>query len=354
MDMWSDHQSTTTIKRAGRFAPTPTGDLHVGNGYSALLAVVSARASGLRCILRVDDLDQVRVAARDYTQSQLRDLHWLGLTFDEGSEEGGPAAPYHQAQRSFIYESALAYLNERGLIYPCYCSRKEVIAAAPHAQDEGRVYPQTCRPRAPQRLDLDAVRRTQRRGRLPALRLNVGAITLSTDWSSSGLSSSDDGSLGGRVMTYHDLVYGEQRAHLDDHIGDFVLQRRDGVYGYQLACAVDDYQQGCALVARGADLITSTHRQRLILAALGLSQPQSPQYAHAGLVVDERGERLAKRNQSTSLSGLREAGVPASHVRASLSRILGGPDTDDVDNMVKSFSWDQVSSGPVSWRLSSP
>ena len=126
-------------------------------------------------------------------------------------------------------------------------------------------------------------------------------------------------------MTYHDLVYGQQSAHLDDHIGDFVLQRRDGVYAYQLACAVDDYQQGCALVARGADLITSTHRQRLILAALGLPQSQTPDYAHAGLVVDEHGERLAKRNQSTSLSGLREAGVPASHVRASLSRILGGP-----------------------------
>lgn len=343
--MWSDHQSTRATRGAGRFAPTPTGDLHIGNGYSALLALISARATNLQCALRIDDLDTVRVAARDYLTTQLQDLHWLGLTFDEGPTEGGPAAPYSQSQRSALYESALNALNERGLIYPCYCTRKEVIAAAPHAQDEGYLYPLTCRPSAPQKLDLDEVRQTRQRGRLPALRLNVGAINLSEDWTA-GTESRDS-----RVIVYDDLIYGHQRAHLDRQIGDFVLQRRDGVYGYQLACAVDDYLQGCSLVARGADLITSTHRQRLILAALEVPRMEAPAYAHAGLVVDEHGERLAKRNQSTSLSGLRAAGVSAAQVRASLSRALGGPDSDDLDEMVRAFSWSQVSQAPVAWSL---
>ena len=153
------------------------------------------------------------------------------------------------------------------------------------------------------------------------------------------------------MIGYRDLVYGDQAIHLDRDIGDFVIQRRDGVYSYQLACAVDDYVQGCDLVARGEDLITSTHRQRLILAALDLPCHLSADYAHAGLVVDERGERLAKRNQSTSLSGLRDADISAGHVRAALSRMLGGPDSDDLNEMVQSFSWDQVSLTPVSWSL---
>ena len=343
--MWSDHHFIPPMRGAGRFAPTPTGNLHVGNAYSALLALVSAHAHDLTCLIRIDDLDTVRVSARDYTPNQLQDLAWLGLKFDEGLSEGGKAGPYRQSQRFSAYESALQYLNERGLLYPCYCTRKEIIAAAPHAQDEGYVYPLICRPVTPQKVDLEQVRRTSKRGRLPSLRLNVGALKLSRDWS---LSSDEESS---RVIRYQDLIYGEQHAHLDEDIGDFVLQRSDGIYGYQLACAVDDYLQGCHLVARGADLITSTHRQRLILAALDLPFHLSSDYAHAGLVVDQHGERLSKRNQSTSLAGLREQGVSSGAVRASLSRALGGPDSDLLERMIKSFHWGQISQDTIVWSL---
>ena len=147
--MWSHHNFIPPTRLAGRFAPTPTGNLHVGNAYSALLALISAHAHELACLIRIDDLDTVRVSARDYTSSQLQDLAWLGIKFDEGLNEGGEAEPYRQSHRFSAYSSALRYLNERRLLYPCYCTRKEIVAAAPHAQDEGYVYPLTCRPTQP-------------------------------------------------------------------------------------------------------------------------------------------------------------------------------------------------------------
>ena len=337
-----------TSRRAGRFAPTPTGHLHIGNAYSALLSLISARAQGLAHFVRVDDLDTARVAAHNYTNQQLEELDWLGIEFDEGLSAGGVAEPYNQAARSGHYEEALRALNRRGLLYPCYCTRREIVAAAPHAHDEGYVYPLTCRPSTPSPIDLAEVRSTPRNGRLPSIRLNTGALKNSLEWTEGSKSPQE---LNPRVTQYQDLVFGLQYAHLDHEIGDFVLQRSDGVYGYQLACAVDDYLQGCALVARGADLITSTHRQRLILAALGARPELTPRYAHAGLVVDAQGERLAKRNRSLSLAGLRESGVSPARLRASLSRALGGPDTDQLAEMVKTFQWSQVSREPVSWSL---
>ncbi len=328
-------------KNSGRFAPTPTGALHIGNAYTALLAIISAKSYGYQSILRVDDLD-VRSLPQACLQGQLYDLAWLGLEFDEGLIEGGPHAPYRQSARFHIYESAVKYLNQKGLLYPCYCSRKEIAAFAPHAQDEGFVYPGTCRPKQASILDLDKVRQPREDGRLPALRFNTHAFRASPALAKKSYH---------RCIIYRDLVYGFQSAHLDNEIGDFVIQRKDGVYAYQLACAVDDYTQSCSLVARGADLITSTHRQRLMFDALGLNLNECPEYAHVALVVDETGERLAKRNRSIQLKGLREQGIKPAQVRASLSRSLGGPDTDQIDEMVKAFSWKQLPTTAVPWSL---
>ena len=326
---------------SSRFAPTPTGSLHIGNAYSALLSIVSAKAFGHQSILRVDDLD-VRSLPKGCIQEQLYDLAWLGLNFDEGLIEGGARGPYRQSQRFHIYQSALEYLNRKGLLYPCYCSRKEIATHAPHAQDEGFIYPGTCRPSEGTVLDLETIRRPREDGRIPALRFNTHAFQASSliiDQTQS------------RVIKYHDLIFGKQSAHLDLEIGDFVVQRKDGIFAYQLACAVDDYSQNCSLVARGADLITSTHRQRLIFNALDLNLSECPQYAHVALVVDEHGERLAKRNQSIQLQGLRALGHKPAAIRASLSRCLGGPDTDNIETMVKSFTWDQLPTKVVPWSI---
>ena len=337
--MWNLFPSPQS--QTARFAPTPTGALHIGNAYSALLSIVSAKYHGYKSILRIDDLDR-RSIPKACLQEQLYDLAWLGLDFDEGIIEGGKNGPYRQSARFHIYESALQYLNQKACLYPCYCSRKEIAARAPHAQDEGLIYPGTCRPSQGQILDLNKIRRPRADGRLPALRFNTHAFQTSHSLNSQAQT---------RVISYQDLVYGHQSAHLDMDIGDFIIQRKDGIYAYQLACAVDDYVQSCSLVARGADLITSTHRQRLILDALDLDLTGCPQYAHAALVVDESGERLAKRNQSIQLRGLRALGYKPSAIRASLSRSLGGPDTDDIKKMVKAFTWEQLPTKAVAWSL---
>ena len=344
--MWS-MLKRQILSKTGRFAPTPTGQLHIGNAYSALLSLISAKAFGCHTILRIDDLD-IRSLPRGCLQGQIDDLAWLGLPFDEGLLEGGSRKPYRQSARSHIYESALEYLNELGFLYPCYCSRKEIAAVAPHAQDEGHIYPGTCRPSQPTVLNLDEVRQTEINGRRPSLRFNTKLFSTSSTWIAN---SSLHPQHTPQVACYTDLVYGKQSAMLDMEIGDFVVQRKDQVYAYQLACAVDDVLYDCAYVVRGADLITSSHRQHILLAALQTPTIQLPKYAHAGLVVDKNGKRLAKRNHSIQLKGLRESGVKANQIRATLSTMLGGPDTDDIDKMAQRFSWSQVPSKPVSWSL---
>jgi len=194
----------------GRFAPSPTGDLHLGSAATALVAWLSARAAGGRLVMRVEDIDAPRVVAGSETR-QLDDLRWLGLDWDEGPDVGGAHAPYRQSERSAVYDDALARLGVRGLLYYCDCSRAEIarIASAPHAGEEGPRYPGTCRAFG---------MRERAWKRPPAIRLAV-----------------PDG-----VVHVDDAIQGAFDEDVAARVGDFVLKRGDGVYAYQLACVVDD------------------------------------------------------------------------------------------------------------------
>ena len=268
----------------GRFAPSPTGELHLGNARTALLSWLWARAEGGEYALRVEDLDLPRVrpglAAR-----QLEELRWLGLDWD--------GEPVYQSQRALLYENALRSLG--GQVYECFCSRAE-IASAPHG-DEGPRYPGTCR-------DLSPVERDEkRRARAPSLRLRVPPGPLS----------------------FHDQILGRQSIDTARLVGDFVLRRGDGITSYQLAVVVDDGAMGITQVLRGADLLPSTARQILLFRLLGLREPR---WAHAPLVLSASGERLSKRDRSTSLSDLRARGVDPRRIVAHLARLSGLPAGD--------------------------
>lgn len=318
---------------AGRFAPTPTGPLHLGNARTALLAWLWSRREGLRHLLRVEDLDP-RAIPPGCLEGQYADLAWLGLTYDESPTLGGPVGPYRQSERYSLYSDALRRLDALGLLYPCWCSRREVREAsrAPHASDEGPVYPGTCRHLTPPGPlgDLDAL--PSRKDRRPALRLDVARALTSLRGP------------GAQVITVPDLIAGPTDFHLVERMGDFVIRRVDGVAAYQLACALDDHLMGCAQVLRGDDLLPSTARQTLILQILGLPLPQ---YAHPGLVLGPDGARLAKRDKAIGLSALRARGVPAGVVLRALARISGLPDSDDLDALTDAFSLDAVPAAPV-------
>lgn len=241
------------MRSAGRFAPSPSADLHIGNLRTAVLAWLFARSSGRRFLIRVEDLDDrtfSEVAAR-----QLADLSAIGVTSDE--------PPEYQTAHASRYDAAIAVLSERGLVYECYCSRKDILAAprAPHAPEGA--YPGTCRDReAPTNPD-----------RPPALRLRSDTYS----------------------YTVTDLLHGQFTGVVDD----FVLRRGDGVTAYNLAVVVDDAAQGIDQVVRGDDLLSSSPRQAYLAALLGYP-PVS--YAHVPLVVNTEGKRLAKRDGAVTLS----------------------------------------------------
>lgn len=274
----------------GRFAPSPTGDLHLGSAATALVAWASARLAGGAFVLRVEDIDAPRTIV-GAEMRQLDDLHWLGLDWDEGPDVGGPRGPYRQSERSARYEAALEHLARRDLLFYCDCSRAEIarIASAPHAGDDGPRYPGTCR-------SAGLRRRVFRRP--PAIRLAVPA----------------------GVIALEDALQGSIRQDVAAEVGDFVLRRGDGVWAYQLAVVVDDLAMGITEVVRGADLLASTPRQVLLARLLG---GEAPRYAHVPLVVGADGQRLAKRAPGISLRDRRARGETAARTIELLTRVLG-------------------------------
>lgn len=265
----------------GRFAPSPTGPLHVGNLRTALLAWLFARSSGGRFMLRVEDLD--RVASRaEHVRSHLADLRALGVDWD------GEVA--FQSERFDLYEQALGRLARDGLLYPCYCTRREVAAAAaaPHGPLPEGAYPGTCRALTEaQRAEREAA------GRRPSWRVRAA---------------------GERVVAVDRL-----RGPVERVVDDFVVRRADGVPSYQVAVVVDDAAAGVEEVVRGDDLLDTTPRQVWLARRLGLPVPA---YAHVPLVVGPDGERLAKRHGAVTLAELAARGVGVGAVVAALAASL--------------------------------
>jgi glutamyl-tRNA synthetase len=287
------------VRQRGRFAPTPSGELHIGNALTALLAWLQMRQAGGRFVLRIEDIDRAR-SRTHFVDAILADLTWLGLDWDEGPDVGGEFGPYLQSEREELYQAALARLEQDGWLYPCYCSRAELmaIASAPHGlSSEGPVYPGTCR-------HLTAAERAERAKRkAPALRLVMPD----------------------RPVVFDDLVMGRQ-SFAAGAGGDFVVKRADGVIAYQLAVVVDDAAMGITDVLRGADLLDSTPRQILLYEALGLSVPR---FAHVPLVLGPDGKRLSKREKSLTISALRATGIPPQRVIGQLAYWAGLLDRPD-------------------------
>jgi glutamyl-Q tRNA(Asp) synthetase len=266
-----------------RFAPSPTGRLHLGHAFSALAAHDLARAHGGRFLLRIEDIDAGR-SREGFVADIVEDLRWLGLDWDE--------PPVRQSTRLKAYHAALGALGAAGLLYPCFCTRADIAAAAsaPHGP-EGAVYPGTCR-------HLDPAAREQRMADEPhAWRLAMDRAVAFVG-----------------PIAWHDVAAGEVAA-APERFGDVVLARKDAPASYHLAVTVDDAWQRVTDVVRGADLFEATHIHRLLQALLGLP---TPRYHHHALLADAEGRRLAKRDGAPTIAALREAGADPAALVADL------------------------------------
>jgi glutamyl-tRNA synthetase len=275
-----------------RFAPSPTGHLHLGNARTALLNYLAARHAGGQFILRVEDTDEAR-SSEEFMRELFEDLRWLGLDWDAGPDVGGPHDTYRQQQRRGIYEEWLVRLDLAGLTYPCFCTPAELNIARKQQLAAGKPprYAGTCR-------DLSEAERAERlvSGKPAALRFRVPA---------------------GQIVSFVDLVHGEQRFNTDD-IGDFIIRRADGSTAFFFSNTIDDALMGVTLVLRGDDHLTNTPRQLLILQALDLPIPQ---YAHVALLLGMDGAPLSKRHGDLSLRDLRRRGYLPGAVRNHLVRL---------------------------------
>jgi len=284
----------------GRLAPSPTGLLHLGHARTFWTAARRVAEHGGQLIFRNEDLDPQRCRP-EFVQAILEDLRWLGIDWTEGPDCGGPFGPYTQSERRGLYLDAWRTLRDRGMIYPCTCSRKDVAqaAGAPNGLDDEPVYPGRCRPA-----------RSGVTTGLARLRLRQTAeAAVSTCAGVNWRFRVPDG----EQICFTDLHLGPQRFIAGRDFGDFIVWRRDDVPTYQLAVVVDDAAMGITEVVRGADLLKSTARQILLFRALGLV---APDYYHCDLVRDSSGTRLAKRHDALSLRKLRELGWTAEQVRS--------------------------------------
>ncbi len=291
----------------GRFAPTPSGRLHLGNLMCAMLAWLSAKSRGGKCVLRIEDLDAARCPFMgENTKYMLDDLAWMGLTFD--------GEVLWQSQRSEIYAKYFGQLEQKGLIYPCYCSRAELHAAsAPHLSDGVPIYDRKCLLRA-ERGEKPPV------GRKPSYRVRV---------------PDED-------MEFTDILQGKYCENLDRECSDFVVRRSDGVYAYQLAVVVDDALSGVNEVVRGNDLLSSTPRQMYLQNLWGFSHPV---YAHIPLLTDAAGRRLSKREGDGCMERVREVYADARPVIGALAAALGlipAPESMTLAQLLPLFDWEKI------------
>ena len=287
----------------GRFAPTPSGRMHLGNVFAGLLAWLSVRSQGGSMVLRMEDLDTQRTKT-EYADQLRQDLLWLGLDWDV---ETPP-----QSQRTATYHEYFSILAEKKLLYPCYCTRSQLHNVnAPHLSDGTYVYPGTCR-------DLTPAER-QAMGRLPAWRVTVPD----------------------RLWQVEDLVQGTYMENLSTDCGDFVVRRADGVYVYQLAVTVDDGEAGVTEVVRGMDLLSSAPRQMYLQELFGFPHPR---YAHVPMLLAPDGRRLSKRDGDLDLGALQQRMTPEQliGVLAHAAGIIHRPEPVKAIDLARDFTWDKV------------
>ena len=297
----------------GRFAPSPSGRMHLGNLMCCLLAWLSAKSKGGQVLLRIEDLDAVR-CPREFADLLEADLAWLGLAADEGGSKGGPRGPYYQSERSAIYEEYYQKLVRKGLVYPCFCSRSQLHAAsAPHRSDGQVIYAGTCRGLTPAEIA------ERSKTRAPAWRVQVPD----------------------EVIAFEDGHMGHYEENLARDCGDFFLRRADGVFAYQLAVVVDDALMGVDEVVRGSDLLSSTPRQLWLYRELGLTPPK---FYHLPLLLASDGRRLSKRDGDQSLENLREKYTPEEIIGklAFACGLQASPAPTTPQALARTFDWSQV------------
>lgn len=293
----------------GRLAPSPTGYLHIGHARTFWVAQQRARANGGSLVLRNEDLDRSRCKP-EFVSAMLEDLRWFGFDWQEGPDRGGPCSPYTQSERLESYRAAFEQLRSRGFVYPCFCSRQDVLRAlqAPHAGDDEPIYPGTCRTAdwrfttdkmeaVPQGPVSSGVKGHSSLGRPPNWRFRVPD---------------------GELISFVDGHYGTRQFVGGKDFGDFVVWRQDDLPAYQLAVVADDAAMRITEVVRGEDLLKSTARQLLLYRALAL---EAPRFYHCPLVTDDSGSRLAKRHDALSLRTLRSRGLTPEHLRESWAKV---------------------------------
>lgn len=287
----------------GRFAPSPTGRMHLGNVFSALLSWLSAKSQGGTWLLRIEDIDPQR-SRQEYAELIMDDLHWLGLDWDEG--------PYYQSERGDIYEHYLKQLTDNGLTYPCYCTRADILATqAPHESDGRVVYKGTCRNLA------------------PGVKTGPAAIRMKVPSEGKG------------ILSFTDGHYGMQTIDLTTHCGDFIVCRKDGAWAYQLAVVVDDALMGINEVVRGCDLLLSSPQQIYLAQQLGFA---TPHFTHLPLLCNKQGQRLSKRDQSLDMAVLRTSNTPE-EIIGMLAHAAGLQQSNEpitAQELIGEFSWDKI------------
>lgn len=292
----------------GRIAPSPSGLMHLGNAFSALLAWAFARSENGEFVVRLENLDE-RCQNPAYVKGVLDDLRWLGIEWD--------GEPFVQTERVAAYEVALGHIADKAELYPCFCSRADLHAAsAPHASDGTPLYAGTCFSMDPDERDALALERRH------ALRLHVPDETIS----------------------FVDAIQGPYAQNLASECGDFVLRRSDGVFAYQLVCVVDDALTGCTQVVRGDDLLSSTPRQLFLYEQLGFMPPR---FFHHPMLLSPEGRRLSKRDRDLDVGQLRKHHAMPEKLVGRLAFMLGiieQPEPCRSDELIGEFSWAKLPS----------
>lgn len=291
------------MKPVGRFAPTPSGRMHLGNVFAALIAWLAARSRDGEMVLRMEDLDTLRTSA-EYAEILRDDLQWLGLSYDR---ETPP-----QSRRSAVYDEYFHQLEDLGLLYPCYCTRSQLHSVnAPHLSDGTYVYPGTCR-------NLTEDQRSAQ-NRAPAWRVTVPS----------------------RTWHFRDHIQGDFSMNLAADCGDMVVRRADGVYVYQLAVTVDDGEAGVNQVVRGVDLLSSAPRQMYLQELFGFAHPE---YAHIPLLTAPDGRRLSKRDRDLDLGNLRQQLTPEKLIGtlAFSAGLIDRPQAISAQELLGEFSWEKL------------